>query len=48
MLRKEGLTAICTDVPGAALQIARTAKPDVVLLDILMPEIDGWKVLRSP
>ncbi|NOU04817.1 MAG: response regulator [Hyphomicrobiaceae bacterium] len=47
MLRKEGLIAICTDAPGSALQLARTAKPDVVLLDILMPQIDGWAVLAA-
>lgn len=47
MLRKEGYTAVCTDIPGSALQLARTVKPDVVLLDILMPETDGWSVLEA-
>ena len=47
MLRKEGFTAICTDTPRSALQLARTMKPDVILLDILMPEFDGWQVLNA-
>ena len=28
-------------------QLARVAKPDVVLLDILMPDFDGWAVLQA-
>ena len=29
-----------------ALQIAEEAKPDIVLLDVLMPDIDGIEVMR--
>lgn len=29
-----------------ALEIARKEKPDLILLDIMMPEIDGWEVLK--
>jgi GAF domain-containing protein/CheY-like chemotaxis protein/tetratricopeptide (TPR) repeat protein len=29
------------------LQIARQLKPDAILLDVLMPEIDGWQVLND-
>jgi signal transduction histidine kinase/CheY-like chemotaxis protein len=47
MLRKEGFTAVCTDAPRSALQLARTLKPEVVLLDILMPDFDGWQVLKA-
>jgi CheY-like chemotaxis protein len=47
LLRKEGFTAVCTDAPRSALQLARTVKPDVILLDILMPEFDGWEVLQA-
>ena len=31
----------------AGLTLARELKPDVITLDILMPEIDGWSILRS-
>ncbi len=30
----------------SALEIARKEKPDLILLDIMMPEIDGWEVLK--
>jgi len=30
-----------------ALEVARKARPDLVLLDVLMPEVDGWTVARE-
>jgi len=30
-----------------ALEILRTRHPDLVLLDILMPDMDGWQVLAT-
>jgi CheY-like chemotaxis protein len=29
------------------LKLAREAKPDAITLDVLMPKIDGWAVLRA-
>jgi DNA-binding response OmpR family regulator len=28
----------------AGLELARTAKPDVIVLDIRLPDLDGWQV----
>ena len=47
VLSKENLNVLCTSASSSALQLARTFKPDVVLLDILMPDVDGWQVLQS-
>jgi len=47
LFAKEDFTAICTDAPQSALQIARTVKPTAIFLDILMPGFDGWDVLAA-
>jgi two-component system, LuxR family, sensor kinase FixL len=30
----------------AALDIARRVHPDLILLDVMMPKVDGWEMLR--
>jgi signal transduction histidine kinase/ActR/RegA family two-component response regulator len=47
LLLKEGFSAMCSCYPRSVRQLARTAQPDVILLDILMPDFDGWAVLES-
>jgi DNA-binding response OmpR family regulator len=31
----------------AGLELAKTAKPDVVLLDVMLPRLDGWRVAEA-
>jgi signal transduction histidine kinase/CheY-like chemotaxis protein len=47
LLLKEGFSAMCSSYPRSVRQLARTAQPDAILLDILMPDFDGWAVLES-
>jgi len=46
ILKKEGYTLLTTDRGFKALDIIRDQKPDLVLLDIMMPEMDGYEVLE--
>jgi CheY-like chemotaxis protein len=32
---------------ATALRLARELRPDLVLLDVMMPEMDGWEMLRQ-
>jgi DNA-binding response OmpR family regulator len=46
-LRKEGFAPILAADGEAALTQARKEKPDLILLDILLPKADGLEVLRA-
>ncbi len=39
-------TAIASN-GGIALQMAESYSPDLILLDVMMPELDGWQVCRE-
>jgi DNA-binding response OmpR family regulator len=45
-LKKDGFTAEAVGDGRAALDSARKLKPDLVILDIMLPEIDGFEVAR--
>lgn len=46
LLRDDGFVVDVAGGAGPALRAARLALPGVVLLDLGMPEIDGWEVIR--
>jgi CheY-like chemotaxis protein len=46
-LEKEGFRLVAAASGEEALQLARERKPDVISLDVLMPGMDGWMVLRA-
>ena len=46
-LERQGFVA-CTAVDGAkGLELARTLRPRAILLDVMMPNMDGWSVLSA-
>ncbi len=45
-LSKQGYKVITTDSAQTGIQLTRSVQPDLVLLDIQMPETGGWEVLR--
>ncbi|MBN1486402.1 MAG: response regulator, partial [Anaerolineae bacterium] len=46
-LRRDGFMVATAENGVTGLQVARTVKPDVITLDIKMPDIDGWTVLEE-
>ena len=46
-LEKEGYTATIASDGGMGVDLFRTVQPDLVLLDVMLPVMDGWGVLRS-
>ena len=45
-LAKEGYDVVMTANGADALRLARERQPDVVLLDIMVPQLNGWEVCR--
>ena len=43
-LEAEGMAVIEAADGPSGLDLAREADPDVILLDVMMPGLDGWKV----
>ena len=44
--RERGFKGLVTSLGAAALAMTRDYKPDAVTLDICLPDIDGWRVMR--
>jgi len=46
-LRQQGFTVLAAADGGVALDLARSEKPDLIILDWMMPVRDGYEVLRQ-
>ena len=46
-LQREGFRVLAAATGEEALRLAREKRPDAISLDVLMPGMDGWTVLRS-
>ncbi len=46
-LEKEGYTTLCAYDGQTGLELARTEHPDLMLLDVMLPKMDGFQVCRS-
>jgi DNA-binding response OmpR family regulator len=43
-LEAEGMDVVEAGDGEAGLELARSERPDVILLDVMMPVLDGWQV----
>ena len=46
ILKKEGYRLLTCDSGAKALRLAHNKHPNLILLDIMMPEMDGYEVLQ--
>jgi DNA-binding response OmpR family regulator len=46
-LSAAGIDVLEAEDGRAALELAQTERPDLVLLDVMMPDVDGWTVARE-
>jgi DNA-binding response OmpR family regulator len=46
-LRASGMDVLEADDGEAGLELARRERPDLILLDVMMPGLDGWGVARE-
>jgi DNA-binding response OmpR family regulator len=47
ILRQEGYEVISALDGEVGLNLAKTEKPDLILLDLILPKLDGFKVLKK-
>ena len=46
-LEKEGFEVVMADRGDAAVKLLRQSPPNLMLLDVMLPGMDGWQVLRE-
>ncbi len=46
-LEKEGFDTVTVSDGARAVELFDTEKPDLMLLDVMMPKLDGWQVCRE-
>ncbi len=47
LLKTHGFEAITTTSGAEGIQLAEEKKPNIILLDLMMPDVDGWQVCKS-
>ncbi len=46
-LTRQGFTALMAEDGGKALEEIRTKKPDIIVLDVQLPSMDGWEICKK-
>jgi len=47
LLKSQGFEVLATNNSSDGLSMIRELQPDLVILDLMMPEMDGWEVCRA-
>jgi hypothetical protein len=47
MIAGHGATVLTASSGAEALDLARTAHPDLVTVDVMMPQMSGWEVIQA-
>ncbi|NWF63435.1 MAG: response regulator transcription factor [Chloroflexi bacterium] len=47
LLRTFGFEVITTNIGAEGIKLARETNPNVILLDLMMPDLDGWQVCKE-
>lgn len=47
LLKTHGFEVITTNTGAEGINLAKTNNPGVVLLDLMMPDVDGWQVCKA-
>lgn len=47
ILSREGFNVVAAHTGDEGLQLARDIKPNIIVLDVMMPTLDGWAVLSK-
>ncbi len=46
-LEHSGFSVMAVDEGGKALELILTRKPDLLILDLYMPDVNGWEICRK-
>ena len=47
VLEREGHSVVVADSGQACLEILKDEKPELILMDVMMPEMDGWETVKK-
>ena len=47
ILEKEGYESIVANSGRECLEILENEKPDLIFMDVMMPDMDGWETVRE-
>jgi DNA-binding response OmpR family regulator len=47
ILEREGYEVIVADSGKLCLEMLETEKPDLIFMDVMMPDMDGWETVKK-